>query len=362
MYGWSQILQSDSLSAAQRQQAIEVISRSVKLQNALIEDLLDVSRIVSGKMRLEQEILSLLLTTQAAVEAARPAAEKRHITIDTTFDSTADQIFADKHRLQQIINNLLANAIKFSPEGGTIHVTLSREGYTAKLVVQDSGTGIEPELLPYVFERFRQADTTDKRKFGGLGLGLTIVKSLVELHGGEITVHSEGKDRGATFTVCLPLVPERMENEIWQTAPGANDGSEPNGKPLVGIRILLVDDEQDALDLMRFVLTGKGASLTCASSAQEAVVILANQEFDLLISDLGMPGLNGYDLIAQVREILPVDKLPAIALTGYVSSDDREKVLRAGFQAHLPKPVKIETLPLVVLSVTRNRPRTLAQG
>lgn len=256
----------------------------------------------------------------------------------------------------------MQSSLKFTPEGGTIRVSLERESDAATLTVRDSGVGIAPELLPHIFERFRQADGSAKRKYGSLGLGLIIVKHLVEMHGGEVAAYSEGKNRGSTFTVRLPLVPQTAAQGGWQTAMGANGDSQQRGKPLDGIRILLVDDDADALEMMRFVLSAKGAALTCVRSAPEAVQILSGQEFDLLISDLGMPEVSGYDFIREVREILPADKLPAIALTGYVSADDRERVLQAGFQTHLPKPVEIEQLPLVILSVTRNRQQTSARG
>jgi CheY-like chemotaxis protein len=237
------------------------------------------------------------------------------------FAADANKIFADKHRLQQVINNLLTNAIKFTPEGGTIQVRLECEGSTAKLVVQDSGIGIAPELLPHVFERFKQADASTTRKYGGLGLGLTIVKHLVELHGGTVEVHSDGKGLGTTFTVRLPLMPR----PLWRAGAGATNGANPenNAKPLHNVRILLVDDDQDQIDLVHFVLTTQGATLSSVGSAKEALQTLAELSPDLLISDLGMAEMDGYQFIQQVRSKIGAEKLPAIALSGYVSRRPR---------------------------------------
>jgi signal transduction histidine kinase/DNA-binding response OmpR family regulator len=355
MKGWTQLLQAGLLTAEKAEQAIEVIARNVNLQNALIEDLLDVSRIVSGKMRLENETLSLLLTTRAAVEAARPAALKRQLSIESSFDADADKIFADKHRLQQIINNLLTNAIKFTPEGGTIQVRLECEGSSAKLVIQDSGIGIAPELLPHVFERFRQADASTTRKYGGLGLGLTIVKHLVELHGGAVEVHSDGEGLGTAFTVRLPLVPQALLHSGAETGNGASP--EDNARPLENLRILLVDDDPDVIDLMSFALKARGAKLTCFGSAKAALEELGGQPLDLLISDLGMAEMDGYEFIRQVRSRISAEQLPAIALSGYVSADDRERVLESGFQTHLAKPVDLEALPLIVLNLLKKPQR-----
>jgi CheY-like chemotaxis protein len=225
----------------------------------------------------------------------------------------------------------------------------------AKLVVQDAGIGIRADLLPHIFDRFRQADTSSKRKYGGLGLGLTIVKNLVELHGGTISAHSDGENSGATFTVKLPLASESLLHGVLQTSNVASGNDDQSSRPLEGLRILLIDDDTDALELMNFVLTAKGASPMCVPSANAALQKLESQQFELLISDLGMPGMDGYELIRNVRRTVDVDKLPAIALTGFVSSDDRDRVLEAGFQEHLPKPVDVEKLLSLILSLTKNQ-------
>ncbi len=349
IFGWTQILEASDFDREKTKLGIETIGRNVRLQNALIEDLLDVSRIISGKMQLENEPLSLFAVVQGAVDAIRPTAEQKSIKIEDRLDAQIGETNGDKFRLQQIFNNLLTNAVKFTPAGGTISVTLERSGETAVFSVKDSGIGISPELLPYIFDRFRQADASSKRQFGGLGLGLTIVKNLVELHGGTVSASSDGENSGATFIVELPL---SAQTESPSPLPSSST-AEP--KTLFGKRILVVDDEQDALELMRFVLAENGAEMTCVNSAKKALQELEVNEFDLLISDLGMPEMDGYDLIREVRQSNKdyQKNLPAIALTGYVSADDRERVLLAGFQIHLPKPIDIEYLSAIAQQLTQ---------
>ncbi len=348
IYGWTQILESSGFDRAKTKLGIEVIGRNVRLQNALIEDLLDVSRIISGKMRLEKESLSLFAVVYGAVEAIRPAAEQKSVKIEDNLDAEIGETDGDKFRIQQIFNNLLTNAVKFTPDGGTVSITLERDGETAKFSVRDTGIGIPSELLPHIFDRFRQADASSKRQFGGLGLGLTIVKNLVELHGGTISVYSDGENSGAIFTVELPLI---AQIEL----PALPPPSIVEAKTLDGKRILVVDDELDALELMRFVLTQNGAEVTCVNSAKKALQESEANEFDLLISDLGMPEMDGYDLIREVRQSSKdyQKNLPAIALTGYVSADDRERVMLAGFQIHLPKPIDIEKLSATAQKLTQ---------
>ena len=360
MYGWTQILEHSDFDRKKTKHAIEIIARNVRLQNALIEDLLDVSRIISGKMRLESERTSLVSIVESSVDTARPLAESRLIQIESNLDQSADEMFGDKHRLQQIVSNLLTNAIKFTPENGTIKLTLERIGDFGKLTIQDSGIGIAPELLPKIFERFRQADASSKRQFGGLGLGLTIVKHLTELHDGTISAYSDGENKGATFIVELPLAPQTISHADLKPA-GSERESSRESKPLAEVNILLVDDDPDALDLLRFVLEQNGAVITCVNSAREGLKKLRNNKFDLLISDLGMAEMDGYDLIREVRASADkcIAELPAIALTGYVSSEDRERVLLAGFQTHLPKPLDIQDLSVVIINLIKNYGETV---
>ena len=344
--GWVHMLLQNDLDAETTRRAVEVIARNVGMQNTLIEDLLDVSRIISGKMRLETEVISFISVIESALDAVRPFARQRQIEIELNLDPTADEIIGDKHRIQQIVGNLLTNAIKFSPENRTITLTLSREGKTAKFAVKDEGIGISRELLPSVFDRFRQADASSKRKYSGLGLGLTIVKHLVELHGGTISAFSEGENRGAEFVVELPLA-FHLDTYLGQITENkfVNPQTEA-GTPLSGAAILLVDDNQESLDLLCFVLEQKGAKVVCANCVSDALEELKRNNFDLLISDLGMPEMDGFDLIRELRKLEKAagKALPAIAVTGYVSTEDRERVLRAGFQTHLSKPVDIENL------------------
>lgn len=356
MLGWTRILQTNKLNAEKTAQAIETIARNVRLQNALIEDILDVSRIVSGKMRLESETVSLVSIVQSSLETARPAAEKQGLKIESDFEVGDYEVFGDRHRLQQIINNILTNAIKFTPGGGSIKIQLQREGNLAKLTFKDSGVGIEPDLLPQIFDRFMQADASSTRKFGGLGLGLAIAKHLVELHGGTISAHSDGAKQGSTFTIMLPLAATILPQDDFALAARAEVNITTDSKPLLNLCILLVDDDPDALNLMRFVLESNGAKTVCAESAAEALLKLEENRFDLLISDLGMAEMDGDELIRQVRESekIEVKTLPAIALTGYVSTDDRSRVIAAGFHQHLSKPVNIESLPNVILNLLKN--------
>lgn len=346
MSGWVHILLKNDLDAATSRKAVEVIARNVTMQNTLIEDLLDVSRIISGKMQLEIERVSFISVIESSLDAVRLFAENRLIKIELNLDPAADEIIGDKHRLQQIIGNLLTNAIKFSPENRTITITLSHIGNTAKFAVKDEGIGISKELLPNVFDRFRQADATSKRKYSGLGLGLTIVKHLVELHGGTISAFSDGENSGSEFVVEIPLaVPinaytgQGSENYPFNPRP-------ENEISLTGTTILLVDDNQESLDLLCFVFEQKGAKVVCLSRADEALEEIRRNNFDLLISDLGMPEMDGFDLIRELRKMEKEtnESLPAIALTGYVSTEDQERVLNAGFQTHLCKPVDIENL------------------
>ena len=249
----------------------------------------------------------------------------------------------------------MTNAIKFTPSGGIINVELQNAGDKAKLIIKDSGIGIKPEFLPQIFDRFRQADSSSKRKYSGLGLGLTLVKHLVELHGGTVSAHSEGENLGSTFIVELPLPPQIITHADLKSAEIIHENKDNKVQQLTGKRILVVDDDPDALDLMRFVLEQNGADITCVSSATGALQKLQDNEFDLLISDLGMAEMDGLDLIRHIRKNENKShQLPAIALTGFVSVNDRERVLQAGFQAHLTKPMDIGNLSAVVMSLIKS--------
>lgn len=359
IYGWTQVLQNGEFDKEKVEEAIEVIDRNVRLQTALIEDLLDVSRIVSDKMQIEPEIVSLAAVVQTAIKAISPSAESKSLDVKLKIDTDADEISGDKNRLQQIIDNLLTNAVKFTPEGGEINVALERAGDNLKLSVADNGIGIADEMLPFIFDRFHQADGGSKRKYGGLGLGLTIVKSLVELHGATISVHSGGDGKGTTFTIEFPLISNASasHNRISNDENVESQIVEPNKKPLDGKRILLVDDDRDVLNFLSLVLRDEGAEVACYNLADEALKKLQSEPFDLLISDLGMEPMDGFDLIKKIRsgENESLKNISAIALTGYVSAQDRELAVTAGFQRHLAKPVKLDDLITTIAAVLNEK-------
>ncbi|HEX8186815.1 MAG TPA: ATP-binding protein [Pyrinomonadaceae bacterium] len=350
--GWSNMLLTGRLSDAARDRALEIIHRNAQSQNQLISDLLDVSRIISGKLRLDLRTVELSPIIEAAVEATRPAAEAKGVHLDTCIDPLAGPVNGDADRLQQVVWNLLTNAIKFTPEGGRIEVKSEIAGARVAVTVRDTGMGIAPEFLPHIFDRFRQADPGTNRIHGGMGLGLSIVRQLVELHGGAIRAESEGEGMGATFVVSLPFVASEDETRLTgrrAAAPAAR--LEIECPPaLRGLRVLVVDDEADARDMLRAVLEQCDAEVITAGSASEALAVVARLRPDVLISDLGMPGDDGYSLIARVRA-LPAERggrIPAAALTAYVRAEDRVKVLRSGFQLHVPKPVEPAELVAVV--------------
>jgi PAS domain S-box-containing protein len=344
MLGWTRMLRSGVLDEERIRKAIEVIERNTRLQIHLIEDLLDVSRIISGKMRVEKEPLDLVTVVREAVETTRLSISGKNVACE--FDAQADSsllINGDAVRLQQMIINLVDNAVKFTPEGGRVSVTVKRRGGAAELTVSDTGIGIEPEFLPFIFDRFRQADASTRRSYTGLGLGLAIVRKIVELHGGTITVDSAGVEKGAVFTISLPLAYEFYAEDDRRPAVRAEL---PGEASLQGMRILLVDDDTESLMPLQIFLEQESAEVFPAGSAEEALRKLAEQEFHVLISDIGMPVMDGYEFISTVRR-LPHQQnsvVPAIALTAYASADDKRRVLSSGFQQHFPKPLDFDEL------------------
>jgi signal transduction histidine kinase/ActR/RegA family two-component response regulator len=329
--GWAHILRRDA-NEQTLTQAVETIERNARAQAKLIDDLLDMSRIMAGKMGLTFARVRLSDVVSAAADALRPAADAKGVALAVDVAS-AEQVCvaADAARLQQVVANLLGNAVKFTPSGGRVDVVLERAGQAARLVVRDTGQGIEPDFLPAVFERFRQADGTITRRHGGLGLGLSIAQHIVEMHGGTIAVASDGLERGATFTVTLPLTSESA----------ADDAAGPDGTPavsLAGLRVIVVDDEADARELLRRLLAEHGCEVTLASSAAEALALLANEPCDVLLTDIGMPGTDGYDLMRHVRAGR-YRQPRSIAVTAFARPEDRERAIAAGFDAHLAKPV-----------------------
>ncbi len=340
--GWSHLLTGGKLDQQQTARAIETISRNARAQGRLIDELLDISRIMTGKLCLDLRVVKLAPLIQAVIDDVRLAADARSINLEAAFDSDVGPILGDPDRLQQIVWNLLTNAIKFTPNGGDVHVRLERNHSHALITVNDSGQGIAPELLPHVFERFRQADSSNTRSNGGLGLGLSIVRQLVELHRGTVTAESFGENAGTTFRVMLPLpslpeVPnaaEKTERKNERNSPTTAQHS------LNGLHVLVVDDEQDTRELVAAVLTTCGAEVVSVSSASEALDQMERQRFDLLISDIGMPEMNGYDLIDRIRQLGEEHggRTPAVALTAYAGIDDRKRALAAGYGMHIPKP------------------------
>jgi PAS domain S-box-containing protein len=354
--GWSQMLQNSNLDEAAAKRALETIERNARAQNQLIEDLLDVSRIITGKLRLDVRAVDLPGVIMAAVDAARPAAEAKNIRLQTLLDPQASAISGDPDRLQQVVWNLLSNAIKFTPKNGRVQVRLERVNSHVEIVVSDTGQGIEPEFLPFVFERFRQSDGSTTRQHGGLGLGLAIVRQLVEIHGGTVSVDSAGAGQGATFIVSLPLLPVRREppGDVPRVHPAAQNNLLPDCPPeLSGLRVLLVDDEADSRDLLNFVLESCGAQVETAGSVSEALEIIRRESFDVIISDIGMPEEDGYDLIGRIRELTNEQggNTPAIALTAYARAEDRVRALRSGFQLHIAKPVESPELIAAVANL-----------
>jgi hypothetical protein len=325
---------------------LEVIERNVRAQTQLIEDLLDVSRIVTGKLRVEVRPIELVPVVEAGLDAVRPSAEAKDIHVEVNLDRIESKVLGDPDRLQQVVWNLASNAVKFTPKGGRIEVRLEKADSHAQLSVHDNGKGISKDFLPYVFDRFRQADSTSTRKYGGLGLGLAIVRHLVELHGGTVNAESPGPDQGATFTVRLPLMEERVEPaRPGQGAEGGNASMR-----LDGVKVLVVDDELDMRDFLSVSLRQYGADVTALASVGEAVEALEREKPDVLVSDIGMPGEDGYALIRKVRALGPErgGQVPAAALTGFAQDEDTTRVLSAGYQVHLPKPVEPSQLAHVV--------------
>ncbi len=341
--GWARLLQTREFDAPALKKAIATIERNAKLQAQLIEDLLDVSRILQGKLNLNMFPVNLVLVVEAALETVRLAAEAKDIQIQTMLDSSLGRVLGDSGRLQQVIWNLLSNAVKFTPEGGKIDIQLERIDTQAQITVSDTGKGISPEFLPHVFEYFRQADSTTTRKFGGLGLGLAIVRHLIELHGGTIWAESLGEGQGAIFTARLPLIKKELTSK--QEIITALNAS-PTIEILAGIQILVVDDDDDTREFHTFVLEQAGARVTAVASAKEALQALAESEPDMMLSDIGMPETDGYMLMRQVKALqaLQAKQIPAIALTAYAGEIDQQQALESGFQKHMSKPVEPEEL------------------
>ncbi len=349
MMGWLRMLRNPHLDEAQKTHAVDVIERNARLQAQLINDLLDVSRIIAGKLEMEKYAVDLVLVVQETVEAIRSDVEAKALTLSVSLDPATGEVLGDPTRLQQVVANLLSNAVKFTPQGGRIEVRLAREGVHARLSVTDSGEGIDPRVLPYVFEPFQQADSTTTRAHQGLGLGLAIVRQLVEAHGGRAHAESAGRGAGATFTVELPIIAVR---ETRGRAGAAAVERTRAGVRLDGLRVLVVDDHGDAREVLGVVLRERGAEVHLAGGVAEALDVMARAAIDVVVSDLAMPGADGYDLIAAVRAARG-SAVPAVALTAYAGGDVREQAIAAGFAAHATKPMDPEELVELIAKLPR---------
>ncbi len=353
--GWTQILRRGSQSAEELKKGLDTIERNSRLQIQLIDDLLDMNRITSGKVRLDIQPVSPILIIEAALENAAPSAQGKGVRIERILDPSVGAIPGDPGRLQQVMSNLISNAVKFTPRGGKVQVLLERVNSHVEITVADSGIGIKPEFLPHVFDRFRQEDASTTRKYGGLGLGLSIVKSLVELHGGTVRAASEGEGRGTAFCVHLPvpLVRGYGPAEHRQHPRAAREPEAFVAVDLAGLRILVVDDDADGRDLVCRVLLESEATVFAAGNADEALALVDTHRPDILVSDIGMPDVDGYELLRRVRArgVSNGGRLPAIALTAFARSQDRTQALRAGFAAHLTKPVDASELLATIASI-----------
>jgi signal transduction histidine kinase/ActR/RegA family two-component response regulator len=344
--GWTKLLQSKGLDEQTEKRALQAMERNAKAQASLIEEILDVSRIITGKLRLDVRPLELPAILSSAIDAVAPAAQAKSIQLEKEIDPAAGRVLGDAQRLQQIVWNLLSNAIKFTPRSGSVTVGLARMNSYVEITVQDSGSGISPDFLPHVFERFRQADSSTSRSHGGLGLGLAIVRHLTELHGGSVHADSPGEGAGATFSVRLPLIPASDIQSIdLSSGPQKPSDGIIEFRPataLKNIKILVVEDEADARAMLASVLRQSGAEVLIAASGKEAFEAMPTFKPNILVSDIGMPGEDGYGFIRRVRSFesqAGLTAIPAVALTAYARADDRSKAMEAGFQIHLGKPI-----------------------
>lgn len=355
--GWATLLRQREVSREDRERGLETIERNVRAQAQIVNDLLDMSRIISGKIHLEVQPLHLHEVVNNSIEAVRQSASAKGVRIQAMLDSSIGLVRGDPNRLQQVLWNLLSNAVKFTPRGGRIQVILERVNSHVEIVIEDTGIGIRADFLPYVFDRFRQADPTTTRRFGGLGLGLSIVKNLVELHGGSVRVKSAGENQGSTFVVALPVSHVRSEDTARvQRPPVVADPLEAIELPrLDGVRVLIVDDEPDGRALIARILEGRGADPISAPSAEEALALLTRERVDILLSDIGMPDMDGYELMRRVRLLdgARVNPIPAIAVTAYARPEDRQRSLLAGYHMHLSKPIEARELVAGIASLLR---------
>jgi CheY-like chemotaxis protein len=352
-------LDASSINDPMAARALETIRRNAKAQAQIIDDILDVSRIITGKLYLELHPLELGPVIETAVNVVRPTAEAKNIQIAVQLEPKPMVVSGDSNRLQQVIWNLLSNAIKFTPTGGRVCLSVAEVGSQIEMRVTDTGQGISRDFLPFVFDRFRQADSTSTREHGGLGLGLAIARHLVEIHGGTIKAESQGEGKGATFSVRLPSVGSQLDTS--RVLPAASADTEVGFKAdsrLNGIHVLLVDDDADTLDLLTAALKQQKATVTAVSSAQDAIQAIKNSKPDVVVSDIAMPGEDGYQLIERIRamEVDGTASIPALAITAYAKHEDREAALSSGYQGYLSKPIELsEFITAVAQAVSREQ-------
>ena len=354
--GWGQMLNTGKLTDADRERALETIYRNAKSQAQLIDDLLDTSRLITGNLRLNLSPTSVVKVIESALDVVRPAAEAKKINLSAVYNSKIETVTCDSHRLQQMIWNLLTNAVKFTPNGGNVEIALEQSGSNIQIKVKDTGQGISGEFLPFVFDRFRQADSSSTRRHGGLGIGLAIVRHLAELHGGSVKADSDGENQGATFTITLPAslaVDNHKESELEE-----NNGylkKDSSDLELDGVRILIVDDDADTCEMLTYALNQWGAQAQASASVSEAFTSISEWQPDILLTDINMPGEDGYALISKVRSLTPekIASIPAIALTALARPEDSEQAISAGFQLHFAKPVDTQKLAEAIINLTR---------
>jgi signal transduction histidine kinase/DNA-binding response OmpR family regulator len=354
--GWGQMLHTGKLADADRDRALETIYRNAKSQAQLIDDLLDTSRLITGNLRLNLSPTSVAKVIESALDVVRPAAEAKKINLSAVYNSKIETVTCDSHRLQQMIWNLLTNAVKFTPNGGNVEIALEQSGSNIQIKVKDTGQGIPGEFLPFVFDRFRQADSSSTRRHGGLGLGLAIVRHLAELHGGSVKAESDGENQGAIFTITLPAsltANNYKESELEES--NGHSKKESSALELDGVRILIVDDDADTCEMLTFALNQWGAQAQASGSVSEAFTSLSEWQPDILLTDINMPGEDGYALISKVRSLTPekIASIPAIALTALARPEDSEQAISAGFQLHFAKPVDTQKLAEAIINLTR---------
>lgn len=352
--GWGRMLQQGGLDEAKARHAMDAIVRNATAQQQIVDDLLDVSRIISGKLRLDVDFVDINTVLNSAIDVVRPAAEAKGVTLQPVLNPDAGLIKGDASRLQQVFWNLLTNAVKFTPRGGRVQISLRRVNSSVQIEVLDNGSGIEPDFLPHVFERFSQADSSHSRIRGGLGLGLSIVKHLIELHGGTVMAHSDGQGKGSLFAVRIPIVPVRSPIQQGESRSSlVPDVKYP--AELKHLKVLVVDDEQDARDVVKLILEQGGAQVALAASVTAALEAVRTFQPDVIVSDIGMPEEDGYVFIERLRALPRTEggRTPAIALTAYARAEDRRRALVAGFQNHAAKPIEPQELVMVVANLAR---------